>query len=115
MSTSEELMSANMQATSECVYPTSAGEYVRRIANVAARPGDRPLGGYGELLRGCAKLTCQRENVYQHFKFTRTATRHVLTWGIAVPAFIAVCAWKFDVGLSSSSKLMCTGQVRLGW
>lgn len=35
--------------------------------------------------------------MYQHFKFTRTATRYVLTWGVAVPAVIAFCAWKFDV------------------
>lgn len=44
--------------------------------------------------------------MYQHFKFTRTATRYVLTWGIAVPALIAVCAWKFDVSLSPSPQLM---------
>ncbi|KAK8861329.1 hypothetical protein IAR55_002148 [Kwoniella newhampshirensis] len=37
-----------------------------------------------------------RENVYQHFKFTRRATRQVITLGFLVPAFIAGIAVSFD-------------------
>ncbi|WVR04076.1 hypothetical protein IAU60_001075 [Kwoniella sp. DSM 27419] len=37
-----------------------------------------------------------RENVYQHFKFTRRATRQVFTWGLLVPATIALIAVSFD-------------------
>jgi len=39
----------------------------------------------------------QRENVYQHFKFTKRATRNIVTWGALFPAFIAGVAYVYDV------------------
>ncbi|OCF30829.1 hypothetical protein I316_07552 [Kwoniella heveanensis BCC8398] len=38
----------------------------------------------------------KRENVYQHFKFTRKTTRQVFTWGFIVPAAIALISVTFD-------------------
>ncbi|KAL7419761.1 hypothetical protein Q5752_005677 [Cryptotrichosporon argae] len=37
-----------------------------------------------------------RENVYQHFTFTRRATRHVMLWGLVFPAAIAGVAMAYD-------------------
>ncbi|WVF66705.1 hypothetical protein IAT40_001447 [Kwoniella sp. CBS 6097] len=37
-----------------------------------------------------------RENVFQHFKFTKKTTRQVFTWGLVVPATIALIAVTFD-------------------
>ena len=45
------------------------------------------------------KLIGQRENVYQHFKFTKRATRNIVTWGALFPAFIAGVAYVYDVRL----------------
>ena len=46
------------------------------------------------------QLTVQRENVYQTFRFTRRATRHIVVLGALVPASIALIAYTFDVSLS---------------
>jgi len=46
------------------------------------------------------KLIGQRENVYQHFKFTKRATRNIVTWGALFPAFIAGVAYVYDVSTS---------------
>jgi hypothetical protein len=43
------------------------------------------------------KLIGQRENVYQHFKFTKRATRSIVIWGALFPAFIAGVAYVYDV------------------
>jgi len=43
------------------------------------------------------KLMDQRENVYQHFKFTKRATRSIVIWGALFPAFIAGVAYVYDV------------------
>jgi hypothetical protein len=45
------------------------------------------------------KLIGQRENVYQHFKFTKRATRSIVIWGALFPAFIAGVAYVYDVRL----------------
>lgn len=39
----------------------------------------------------------QRENVYQHFRFTTRATRNVVMWGAVFPVFIAGIAYVYDV------------------
>jgi hypothetical protein len=41
----------------------------------------------------------QRENVYQHFKFTPRATRQVLLLVGIVPAAIGYAAWTQDVSV----------------
>ncbi|TXT12134.1 uncharacterized protein COLE_02544 [Cutaneotrichosporon oleaginosum] len=37
-----------------------------------------------------------RENVYQHFKFSRPITYKVVRWGLLFPAFIAAVSITYD-------------------
>ncbi len=41
----------------------------------------------------------QRENVYQHFRFTPKTARQVLFWGAIIPLGMGYVAWKTDVSI----------------
>ncbi|WVQ94317.1 hypothetical protein IAU59_001396 [Kwoniella sp. CBS 9459] len=51
-------------------------------------------GGHGGF--AIERWSQMRENVFQHFKFTKKTTRQVFTWGLIVPAAIALISVTFD-------------------
>ncbi|GMK54547.1 hypothetical protein CspeluHIS016_0111330 [Cutaneotrichosporon spelunceum] len=50
------------------------------------------------------RWAAMRENVYQHFKFSRSATTKVMTWAVIVPVITFAVAVAYDDKLDWAGK-----------